>query len=292
MLIQRELIRLPLLLLTIILGTSAEAQFASWSKPLPAFRVVGNLYAVGGYDLSVYLVTSEAGHILINTGLEDSTSMIRANIESLGYRLEDVKILLTQQAHWDHTAALAEIKALTGAELWATADDAPLLEDGGFSDPQFGGRQTFRPVAVDRIIANGEVIRLGDTRLTVHEHPGHTAGAASYGMTVNENGRDYRVLIANLGTINEGKRLLNDPTYPGVADDFATTYRQQLAMAVDIWVAAHASQYGLHEKWQPGDDYDPERFVDPDGLRGAVAELQEVYLAQLALERAEADGLR
>ena len=100
-----------------------------WSRPFPAHRVIGNLYAVGTYDLAVFLVTSQDGHILINTGLEDSTPMIRENIESLGFRLEDVKILLTMQAHWDHTAALAEIKALTGAEMWATDGDA--LGTGG-----------------------------------------------------------------------------------------------------------------------------------------------------------------
>ena len=101
------------------------AQREAWTRPFPAHRVVGNLYAVGTYDMGVFLITSQDGHILINTGLEDSTSLIRGSIESLGFRFEDVKILLTMQAHWDHTAALAEIKQLTGAEMWATAGDAP-----------------------------------------------------------------------------------------------------------------------------------------------------------------------
>ena len=130
-------------------------------------------------------------------------------------RLEDVKILLQMQAHWDHTAALAEIKEITGAEMWATAADAPVLEDGGFSDPHFGGRESFRPVSVDKIIEEDEVIELGDTRLTVMETPGHTAGSSSYLMRVRENGRDYNVAIANMGTINAGKQLVVDPTYPG-----------------------------------------------------------------------------
>ena len=111
------------------------AQREAWTQPFPAHRVIGNLYAVGTYDLAVFLITSEEGHILINTGLEDSTSLIRDGIESLGFRLEDVKILLQMQAHWDHTAALAEIKEITGAEMWATADDAPVLEDGGSAIP-------------------------------------------------------------------------------------------------------------------------------------------------------------
>ncbi len=261
------------------------AQRAEWARPFPGHRVIGNLYAVGSYDLAVFLVTSEDGHILINTGLEDSTALIRQNIESVGFRLEDVKILLTMQAHWDHTAALAEIRQLTGAEMWATAADAPVLEDGGFSDPHFGGRVSFPPVKVDKVIEHGEVIELGSAKLTVVETPGHTAGSCSYAMRVTEGGREYAVVIANMGTINPGKRLVADPTYPGVAEDFATTFRRQKNMDVDVWVAAHGSQYGLHGKYRPGDAYDPARFVDPDGFQAAVRRLERRYLEQLETER-------
>ncbi len=261
------------------------AQPEGWTRPFPAHRVVGNLYAVGTYDLGVFLVTSEDGHILINTALEDSTASIRDNIESLGFRLEDIKILLTMQAHWDHTAALAEIKQIAGAEMWATAGDAPVLEDGGFSDPHFGGRVSFQPVAVDRVLSDGEVIELGSTRLTVIETPGHTAGSSSYSMTVREDNREFRVVIANMGTINRGKKLVVDPTYPGVAEDFAKTFRRQKAMQIDIWVSAHGSQYGLHEKYRPGQAYDPDTFVDPEGFLAAVERLESLYLRQLEEER-------
>ena len=247
--------------------------------------MIGNLYAVGTYDLGVFLIASDEGHILINTALEDSVPLIRKNVESLGFRLEDVKILLTMQAHWDHTAALAEVKALAGAEMWATAGDAPVLADGGFSDPHFGGRVSFRPVAVDRVLADGEIIQRGNTRLKVVESPGHTAGSVSYTMTVREDGRDYKVVIANMGTINRGKRLVVDPTYPGVAEDFAKTFRRQKAMDIDIWVAAHGSQYGLHRKHSPGQAYSPETFADPEGFRAAVERLEALYRAQLAEER-------
>ena len=261
------------------------AQPQGWTQPFPGHRVIGNLYAVGTYDLGVFLITSDEGHILINTALEDSVPLIRRNIEAAGFRLDDVKILLTMQAHWDHTAALAEIKQTTGAEMWATAGDAPVLEDGGFSDPHFGGRVSFRPVKVDKILADGEVIELGSTRLKVIETPGHTAGSSSYSMTVGENGREYSVVIANMGTINRGKRLVVDPTYPGVAEDFAKTFRRQKAMEIDVWVAAHGSQYGLHDKFKPGDAYSPDTFVDPAGFLAAVQRLEELYSRQLQEER-------
>jgi metallo-beta-lactamase class B len=261
------------------------AQNEEWTRPFPGHRVVGNLYAVGTYDLSVFLITSQDGHILINTGLEDSTTQIRENIESLGFELEDVKILLTMQAHWDHTAALAEIKEITGAEMWATVGDARVLEDGGFSDPHFGGRESFRPVSVDKIIADGDLIEVGETRLMVLETPGHTEGSSSYTMRVREDGREYAVAIANMGTINPGKKLVVDPTYPGVAEDFAETFRMQKALDVDIWVSAHGSQYDLHDKYVAGQQYSPDTFVDPDGFLAAVERLEKLYLEQVASER-------
>jgi len=270
--------------LTLLLSTSLAAQPEKWTKPFPGHRVIGNLYAVGTYDLGVFLITSPQGHILINTGIEDSTPMIRKNIESVGFRLDDVKILLTMQSHWDHTAALAEIKQITGAEMWATEDDARVLEDGGVSDPHFGGKQSFKPVKVDRIIKDGEVIKLGDIRLTTVLTPGHTEGSSSYTMKVSEGGRDYDVAIANMASINPGKKLVVEPTYAGISDDFAETFRKQNQMAVEVWVAAHGSQYGLHDKYTAGQAYSPDTFVDPDGFRTAVARYEQLYKEQLAAE--------
>ncbi len=255
-----------------------------WVTPFPAFRVIGPLYGVGMLDLSVFLITSDEGHILINTGLADSTAHIRANVESLGFDFDDIRILLTMQAHWDHTAAMAEIKQLTGAEVWATPEDARVLEDGGFSDAHFGGRETFEPVTVDRIIRQDDTITLGDLRITVHEHPGHTEGSSSYTFEVAESGRSYNVGIMNMGTINGGKRIVIDPTYDGVAVDFATTYNKQKQLDVDVWVAAHNGQYGMHDKYQPGQAYDPETFVDPAGFIRAVEELETSYLNLIAEE--------
>ena len=280
-----KLARLGIVCALVVFTLPLSAQRENWTRSFPGHRVIGNLYAVGTYDLGVFLLTSEDGHILINTGLEDSTAMIRENIEAMGFQLADVKILLTMQAHWDHTAALAEIKDITGAQMWATAGDAPILEDGGFSDPHFGGRVSFKPVGVDKIIADGDSIELGGTRLTVIETPGHTTGSSSYTMQVSEAGRDYHVVIANMGTINAGKQLVVDPTYPGVADDFAMTFRKQKALQVDVWVAAHGGQYGLHDKYQAGQDYSPDTFVDPEGFLAAVERLEGLFLAQIAQEK-------
>ena len=259
---------------------------ASWYKNFEPHRIIGNLYSVGGADLGVYLVTTTDGHILINTGMENSTAFIKANLEALGFDLYDVKILLVQQAHFDHALALAELKQLTGAELWAMAADAPVLESGGKSDPHFGDCSDFRfpPVKVDKIIEDQEIIKLGNMQLTAHLHPGHTQGSASYTFAHTENNSEYNVIIANMGSINKGKTLLNTPTYAGVAEDFDHTYRAQLLLPVDIWVAAHASQYQRDQKYTPGQAYSASTFVDSEGYISAVLELQRTFIQQLLKE--------
>ena len=123
---------------------------------------------------------------------------------------------------------------MSGSGMCATVGDAKVLEDGGFSEPHFGGEATFAPLDVDKIIRDGEIITLGGLELTVYHHPGHTEGSSSYSMQVSENGQSYDVLIANMGTTTPGKQLTFDPTYQGVAEHFLNTYRRHTAMDVDI----------------------------------------------------------
>ena len=242
----------------------------AWSQNYPATQIIGNLYDVGGYDLSSFLITSDAGHILINTGLEGSAAMIESNLKSLGLSMADIKILLTTQAHFDHTADLALIKEQTGARLLATDADKSFLEDGGLSDPLIGGIESFHPVTVDGVIADGDVVELGDIRLRVLEHPGHTEGSASYAMTITDLGHSYDVLVVNMAYINEGVNVAIKPTYHGIAADFEKTFKSQRKLTPDIWVSSHKSAYGFHEKHSPGQAYDPRAFYDPAGYIEAV----------------------
>jgi photosystem II stability/assembly factor-like uncharacterized protein/glyoxylase-like metal-dependent hydrolase (beta-lactamase superfamily II) len=272
---------------------SAAAQAAAsmsqsdWTRPFPPFRIAGNLYYVGTYDLASYLIVTPAGDILINTGLAESAAQIKSNIESLGFKLSDVKVLTATHAHFDHVAALAELKQLTGAQVWISAPDAVLLETGGKADFRVGNDPTarFAPVTVDRKIEDGGKIALGGTELKLHLSPGHTRGASSFTLTVPDGARKYHVLIANMPSINPGVVLTGKPSYPGIADDYARTFRDLKAIAPEIWLASHASQFRLHNKYQPGDAYKPERFIDPAGYRGALDALEKAYRDQLARER-------
>jgi len=259
----------------------------AWSQNYPATQIIGNLYDVGGYDLSSFLITSDAGHILINTGLEGSAAMIESNLQSLGLRMADIKILLTTQAHFDHTADLALIKEQTGARLLATKADKSFLEDGGLSDPLLGGIESFRPVTVDGVIADGDVIELGDIRLSVLEHPGHTEGSASYAMTIAESGHSYDVLVVNMAYINEGVNVASDPTYLGIAADFERTFQSQRELSPDIWVSSHKSAYGFHEKHAPGQPHDPRTFYDPSGYVRAIKRHELAYKEKLNQELSE-----
>jgi metallo-beta-lactamase class B len=281
------------LLLLSLLACSARAQLAqalvskAWTDPFPPFRIVANVYWVGTYDLSSYLIVTPQGDILINTGLADSVPQIRSNIESLGFKVSDIKILMATHAHWDHVAGMAEMKRITGARLLATQADAVLLEDGGQSDFRWGGDPgaAFAPVKVDQKIKDGEKVRFGGMELTVHHHPGHTKGAASFSFTVQEGGRSYRVLIANPGAINAGVVLLHNPKYPNIVEDYARTFHAQKELTTDIFLASHAGQFRMHDKYKPGDPYDPNQFVDPQGYRASVERLEKIYLDQLDRER-------
>src|SRR5436190_14872243 len=128
-------------------GTVSEAQKlvpppimqANWSDPYEPFRIAGNLYYVGTYDLACYLITTPRGNILVNTGLASSAKQIKKNIRALGFRLADTKILLNTQAHYDHMGAMAAIKKKTGAQLMLDEGDAEEARDGGSSDYALGG---------------------------------------------------------------------------------------------------------------------------------------------------------
>src|SRR5262245_13936986 len=183
-----------MLRLCLILFTSVAcfAQREDWTRPYPAHKITGNLHYVGTEDLACFLIATPEGHILINTGLVDSVPLIRSSMHSLGFKLEDVRILLTMQAHFDHVAGMAEIQKLTKARMYAMEGDAAALEDGGKSDPALKNNQ-FAPIKVDRRIKNSDTVRLGGTELRVISTPGHTRGSVSYSMNISEDGRTYRV---------------------------------------------------------------------------------------------------
>jgi metallo-beta-lactamase class B len=249
-----------------------------WSRPYRPFRIAGNLYYVGTYDLACYLITTMQGNILINTGLAASASQIKKNVESLGFKFSGIKILLTTQAHYDHMGAMAAIKKMTGAQLMVDEKDADVLVHGGSSDYALGiYGQSFEPVKADRLLHDRDSILLGEMQLTMLHHPGHTKGSCSFLLNVKDKQRSYTVLIANLPSIIIDKKFSEVPAYPNIAKDYAYTLAAMKNLSFDIWVASHASQFHLHDKHKPGDPYDPAAFIDRKGYDAALNNLQKQY---------------
>lgn len=249
-----------------------------WSEPYPPFQIAGNLYYVGTYDLACYLITTPQGNILINTGLASSAAIIRANVETLGFKFADTKILLTTQAHYDHMGAMSAIKKMTGAKMMVDEKDAAVAADGGKSDYALGGNgSAYQPVKADRLLRNGDTISLGNMRLVMLHHPGHTKGSCSFLFDVKDVHRSYRVLIANMPSIVTEKSFSEIPGYPDIAKDYAYTLDAMKKLSFDIWLSSHASQFSLHTKHQQGAGYNPQAFIDRKGYDAVLAELQNKF---------------
>ena len=253
-----------------------------WTQAYKPFRIAGNLYYVGTYELASYLITTSKGHILINTGLASSADMIRKNIEALGFNAADIKILLTNQAHFDHMGGMAAIQKMSGAQMMADEGDVQVIEDGGNSDYVMGGKGSlFAPVKVSRVLHDGDKIPLGDMELKVLHHPGHTRGSCSYLFTVKDDKHSYTVLIANMPKMLDEVKPAGMPGYADVGKDFKYTYNAMPKLKFDLWFAAHASQFDLHKKHKPADKYNPEAFRDRKGYDDAIRGLHKEYLAKV-----------
>lgn len=257
-----------LLSLPVLAGNPPE-----WSRPVPPFHIAGPVFFVGTEELGCYLIKGSRGDILLNTGLADSPPLIVASLRALGVDPKDIKILLTNQAHLDHVGGFAEMQKLTGAMVYATAGDAPLMESGGAADPADIGR--YAPVKVDRVLKDGETIRLGELSLKVIPTPGHTPGSVSYELSFQENGRARRMLFVNLPTV---VMPLKSPRYPGIAADLRASFARLKALHPDLWLAAHVSQCGLVEKAKTG------TFSDPEGYRKAIADCEAEFESKARAE--------
>jgi metallo-beta-lactamase class B len=205
--------------------------------------------------------------------------MIRRHVEELGFKFSDIKILLTNQAHFDHVGGFAAVKKITGAKIMVEAMDAPVLADGGSSDFAMGGHGLlFQPVKADRLLHDRDTVKLGDMQITVLHHPGHTKGACSFLFDVKDESRTYRVLIANLPTILDETKFPGMPSYPDAQKDYAYTLEAMKKLKFDLWFAAHAGQFDLDKKHKQEDGYHPEAFSDRAGYDKAIDELYQAYL--------------
>lgn len=261
-----------------------------WTESIPPFKIAGNLYYVGSKGLASYLVVTPQGNILINSDLEANVPMLKTSIESLGFKWSDTKILLISHAHFDHDAGSAAIKQQTGAKYMVMDADAAVVETGGLTDFQYGATASLRyPVAkVDRILHDGDEVRLGGSVLVAHLTAGHTKGCTTWTMAVAENGKSYNVVIVGSPNVNPGYKLVNNAKYPQIAEDYERGFRVLKSLPCDIFLGAHGMYFDMEEKLKRRTPGQPNPFIDPAGYQKFVADREQVFQADLAEQKAAA----
>jgi metallo-beta-lactamase class B len=275
-------------------GVALAQEAPDWTNPFPPYRIIGNIYYVGSQGLASYLITTPQGNILINSNLEKSVPMIRGSIEKLGFRFGDTKILLISHAHWDHCSGSAAVKELTGAKYMVMDADVPEIEAGGKVDFGHGiqsrdsATSQYQPTKVDRVLHDGDEVRLGDTVLVAHLTPGHTKGTTTWTMKVADAGKTYNVVIVGSPNVNVGYKLVNNALYPQIASDYERMFRIMKFLPCDVFLGAHGDYYGMEAKFARMKEGGLNPFIDPDGYKSYIAERERTFLAELAKQTAAA----
>jgi metallo-beta-lactamase class B len=255
-----------------------------WNEAIPPYRVISNIYYVGTNYLASYLIHTPQGDILINPDYEQSVPLIRKSVEKLGYRFSDIKIILISHAHDDHAAGCALAKKLSGAKLMVMDADAAEVERGGAGD--FAYTQHWTPVKVDRVLHDGDQVKLGSSVLTAHLTPGHTPGCTTWTMDVHEGGHLYHVVIVGSPNVNTGYKLVNNRKYPQIAADYEKTFRVLSSLPCDIFLGAHGVYFDMDEKLKRLHAGGDNPFIDPGGYRAYVAEREQAFRKELAAQQA------
>jgi metallo-beta-lactamase class B len=281
------MLRLPVAFILVSAVTLFGQENKSWTEPFPPHRVVGNVYFVGSLSLASYLITTPQGHILINSNLESSVPMIRAGVEKLGFKFSDVKILLISHAHWDHCAGSAHLKELTGAKYMVMEQDVPEIEAGGKGNFHYGNDPGtfYKPTKVDRVLHDGDDVKLGGTVLTAHLTPGHTKGCTTWTMKATDRGKTYDVVIVGSPNVNGGYKLVNNAQYPGIAEDYEKTFRVLKSLHCDVFLGAHGDYYGMDKKFSRMKPDGPNVFIDPDGYQAYIAEREKAFRTELERQK-------
>lgn len=236
----------------------------AWNAYVEPFTVIGNIHYVGVEGVSVYLITTPEGHVLLDGGFAQSAPLAIANIERLGYNIEDVRYLLNSHAHYDHAAGLARLQRESGAAMIASQADRPMLEAGRFPYGPSAG-VSFPPVRVDRVVADGETLSIGGVTLTAHITPGHTPGCTSWSMDVTgEDGAAHRAFFHCSGTV--AGQSLAPPAYSNIVTDFESTFARIREIDADVVLTNHPGFMNRDERRARQRAGDPNAFVDPGAL--------------------------
>jgi metallo-beta-lactamase class B len=263
-------------LLSIMPLASQQNISSEWSKPFPPHKVIGNVYFVGSVNLGSYLITTPERHILINTDFEETVPVIRAGVEKLGFKLTDIKIILGSHAHDDHMEGDAMVKELTAGRVMAMEQDIPALKEmrpGGKAHP------------IDRVLHDGDDVKLGGSTLTAHLTAGHTKGCTTWSMKATEAGKTYDVVIVCSVGWNPGYVLVNNKDYPQIADDYVRSFATLRKLPCDIFLAAHGAFYDLDAKYAELLKGGANPFFDHAGYLAYIDLKEKQFYAELERQK-------
>jgi metallo-beta-lactamase class B len=269
----------PLAVLALLLAAESQAQ---QNAPFPPHRIADNLYYVGSKMLASYLVTTKEGHILINADFESTVPLLHHNVEALGWKWTDVKILLASHAHDDHVAGSALVRQQTGAKVFVMAGDDGVVRTGG--QGQYLYKTRWAPCPVDRVLHDGDEVKLGAATLVARLTPGHTRGCTTWTMKVADGGQPHDAVIVCSPNINPGYRLVDNDAYPEIAADYAHSFADWRALPADIFLGAHGAYYDLEKKFARL-GAGPNPFIDPTGYRAYIDERERNFRTTLEAQK-------
>src|SRR5438132_2426143 len=255
------------------------------SQPAEPFRIIGNIYYVGARNIASYLITTPEGDIMIDTGTKEMHQIILANVAKLGFKMQDIKILLSGHAHFDHVEGHAAMQKATGAKVMALGPDAAALSAGKDMSPL--GDEGWEPVKVDRILKDGDTVTLGGTTLRAVWTPGHTPGCTTWTTNVQEKGKPYAIVFQACGAPNAGVKLVGNTLFPALVDDAMRSFRIQEALKADIYLPVHPETYfaGKVERIKAGET--PHPLYDPQAYAKFVTDTHAGFQKRVQAERAK-----
>jgi metallo-beta-lactamase class B len=251
-------------------------------KPFPAHKVIGNIYFVGTDTHSSFLVTTPAGHILIDSTYESNVPWIRESVEKLGFKFTDIKILLTSHAHLDHCEGDAMVKEMTGATVMIMDRDVPATQ---------AIRPEGKPHPIDRILHHLDRVELGGVVLTAHLTPGHTQGNTTWTLKATEDGKTYDVVIPGSIGPNAMTPVVNNKAYPYIAEDSLFTYKYLRILPCDVMLGSHTPFYHMQEKYAKIGK-GPNPFIS--GQQGCLADIdgwEQAFRKRLAEDQKKASAI-
>lgn len=246
------------------------------NKQFPPHKIIGNVYYVGTESLSSFLVTTPQGHILINSIYERNIPTIQDSVQKLGFKFEDIKILLGSHAHGDHQEGDGLVTKLTGARAMAMAEDIPPLQmmrsPGGIPRPMY------------EALHDGSQITLGGITLTARHTPGHTPGCTTWTMKIQDGGRSYDVLIIGSVGVNPGTNLVGNPQ---LVAQYQQSFKFLHSAHVDVPLGSHPAMYNMSEKYAKVKDGAANPFIDPQSFQNEITIQETAFNNELKRQQIE-----